>query len=261
MQRPELNTVIDIIKGAGEIVRSHYGRAHQIEHKGVIDLVTETDMESEAFILRELARHYPSHSVVAEESGAAGDNTAQRWYIDPVDGTTNFAHHIPVFAVSMAYEENGRLTMGVIYEPMRDELFTAERGGGFHINGVPARVSDKDKLIESLLVTGFRYDIQTNPDNNLDHFAHFATRVLSLRRLGSAALDIAYVAAGRFDAYWELGIKPWDIAAGIVMVEEAGGIVTDLHGGSDYFKQPYAIVASNGLLHDQIIAELHRSKD
>ncbi len=253
MERPDLNIITDIIKGAGAIVRAHYGKAHVIEHKGVIDLVTETDKESEAFILAELAKYYPSHSVVAEESGASGSNAEQRWYIDPLDGTTNFAHDIPIFAVSMAYEERGKLTMGVIYDPLRDELFTAERGKGFFINGQPGQVSDKQTLIKSLLVTGFPYDIQTTANTNLDHFAKFATRALSLRRLGSAALDIAYVAAGRFDAYWELGIKPWDIAAGIVMVEEAGGTVTNLSGGLDYFRQPYAIIASNGHLHQQVM--------
>lgn len=257
MKRPELNFIIDTARGAGEILRQLYGKDHQVEHKGVIDLVTEADKRSEAYIIDRILAKFPDHGIMAEESGEQRLDNGQRWYIDPLDGTNNFAHDLPIFCVSIAYAENGRVEMGVIYDPMLDECFYAERGGGFHINGSQTSISQETELINSLLVTGFPYNIQSTANTNLENFGKFAMLTQGVRRLGSAALDIAYVAAGRFDGYWEIGIKPWDIAAGTVMVEEAGGIITDLRGDPDYMKPPYAIVTANPTLHPKMLQVLN----
>jgi myo-inositol-1(or 4)-monophosphatase len=178
--------------------------------------------------------------------------------VDPLDGTVNYAHGSPIFCISIAYSDHGQLTLAVIHAPMLGEIFKAEEGNGAYLNGKRLHVSTTGELIESLLVTGFPYDVQTSTHNNLDHFEHFMKRSQGVRRFGSAAIDTAYVAAGRFEGYWELGIKPWDIAAGVLLVEEAGGIVTDLAGGKDYFKPPYALIAANPFLHPQILSRLKK---
>lgn len=256
--QPSLKEIKHWAIHAGKMLKDGLGKPHQVRHKGVIDLVTEMDHRSEDYLVSKIRSQHPDHTIITEEAGLLSGHEDHCWYIDPLDGTINYAHGIPIFAVSIAYMHRGELKLGVVYDPMQDELFSAERGRGAWINGEPMRVSDKQDLIHSLLVSGFPYDVQNAIDNNLDHFGHFMLRTQGVRRLGSAALDLCYVAAGRFDGYWELGIKPWDIASGVLMVEEAGGIATDLDGKDDYFKPPYALVTANQTLHAKILAGLKR---
>lgn len=245
---------------AGEILRAEFGKQHQVEYKGVIDPVTEMDRRSESFLLEQIKRSFPGHTIITEESGHIPGDESHCWYIDPLDGTSNYAHNLPIFSVSIAYALDGRLMQGAIYDPMQDECFSAGHGEGAWLNGKAIHVSDTNDLDKSLLVTGFPYDIRTNPDNNLDNFCYFTLHSEAVRRLGSAALDLAYVAAGRLDGYWELGIYSWDIAAGALMVEEAGGLVTDPGGNPDYFQPPYPIVAAAPGIHPQILAGLCRTR-
>jgi myo-inositol-1(or 4)-monophosphatase len=249
-----LTVAIEAALAAGALVREGYGQALQVEHKGAIDLVTEYDHRSEALILARLRAAFPDHAVNAEESGPSGRGE-YLWLVDPLDGTTNYAHGFPMFAVSLALAQRGRLIVGVIYDPMRDELFAAEAGQGAALNGAPIRVSAVGELDRALLATGFAYDVRTNPRNNLAEFGRFQLRCQGMRRLGSAALDCAWVAAGRLDAYWELSINAWDIAAGALLVREAGGRVTSLTGGDDFLERG-SIVASNGLLHAEMLEGL-----
>jgi myo-inositol-1(or 4)-monophosphatase len=253
---PTLEEIASWTKEAGEILREGFGQKHEVTHKSAIDLVTEMDRRSEDFLLGKIRQNFSGHSILSEESGSfAGDEESQ-WYVDPLDGTINYSHDIPIYCVSVAYSYKGELTLAAISNPMVDEHFTAERGKGVWLNGKPIHVSQTEDLMNSLLVTGFPYDVQTTPRNNLDHFGYFTRRSQGVRRFGSAAIDLCYVAAGRFDGYWELGIKPWDIAAGILMVEEAGGKVSDLAGGRDYFKPPFALVAANPPMHAKLLSEL-----
>lgn len=245
-----------LARHAGKILRAGYGSEHDVDHKGEIDLVTEIDHRAEAYLLGEIRSRFPDHRIIAEESGTTSGNQCCRWYVDPLDGTVNYAYNIPIFCVSLAYEQNGQMQLGVVYDPMRDECFSAERGQGAWLNGDPIRVSSANTLDQSLLVTGFPYDIRTNPENNLDHYARFALNSLGVRRLGSAALDLCYVAAGRFDGFWEIRIKSWDIAAGGLIAEEAGALVTNIYGGPDYLSEPQSVVAANDKVHPQIVALL-----
>ncbi len=242
-------------RSAGEILRRGYGQAGRVERKAAaIDLVTEYDRRAEAHILAAIRAAYPQHAILAEESGDHGGSEF-RWLVDPLDGTTNFAHAIPIFAVSIAVQRAGRLLAGVVYDPMRDEMFAAGAGHGATLNGQPVRVSGAAELGSSLLVTGFPYDMWTNPENNLAQFGAFAVRTRGVRRLGSAALDLAYVAAGRFDGFWELRLQPWDVAAGALLVMEAGGLVTDARGGADFLNDP-SILAANPALHARMLEVL-----
>ena len=246
--RPTLAEVKTWAGEAGKILLDQFLQPHQVTHKGLFDLVTEVDTASEELILRSIRGRYPGHTIITEESGEhpGQDGT---WYIDPLDGTLNYAHGVPVFAVSMAYAEQGRTQLAVVYDPSRDECFSAERGRGAFLNDRPIHVSAIEQLSESLLVTGFPSNAWTSPNNNLDHFTNFNRVTQGVRRLGSAALDLCYVAAGRLDGYWELSIKVWDIAAGTLIIEEAGGRITDLQGNLDYFHPPYAMVAATPALH------------
>ena len=257
MHSPTLHDLETLARQAGVILRAGYGQRHIIDSKShAIDLVTEIDRKSETFLLENIRHHWPEHSILAEESGAHhGDGSL--WYIDPLDGTVNYAHGVPFFSVSIAYAENGQMHLGVVYDPMRDECFSAERGRGAFRNGQPIHVSATDDLGRALLVTGFPYDIWDNPNNNLDNFARFAVRSHGVRRLGSAALDLCYVAAGRLDGYWEIRLKPWDVAAGGLIAAEAGARVTNLSGENDYISPPQSIVAANTALHAQMLAVLH----
>ncbi|MBI4469653.1 MAG: inositol monophosphatase [Acidobacteria bacterium] len=241
---------------AGDLLRDRFGGKLGVSHKGRIDLVTEADLQSEALIRERLAIRYPRHQLLAEEGGLAdGSSSDHRWIVDPLDGTTNFAHGYPVFCVSIALEVGGKVELGVVYDPMRDELFAAERGAGASLNNKPIRVSSTEKLSGSLLSTGFPYDIKTSRLTNLEHWSNFALRVQGLRRDGAAALDLCYVGCGRHDGFWELGLSPWDVAAGTLIVEEAGGRVTDLHGGpSSIYRRE--ILASNQFIHDQMVEVL-----
>ncbi len=242
---------------AGEILRAGYGKHIQISHKGTIDLVTEIDRRSEQYLLGEINRRYPNHHIMSEESGEIPGEECCLWYIDPLDGTVNYAHQVPVFTVSIAYQQDGVLQLGVVYDPLRDELFSAELGKGATLNGEAISVSKTTLLDRSLLSTGFAYDIRTHPETNLDHFARFSLRCQGIRRLGSAALDLCYVACGRFEGFWELRLNAWDIAAGALIAEQAGALVTDIHGNPDYMAQPQSILAANPTLHDAMLHVLH----
>lgn len=246
-----------IARGAGEILRAGYGKQIQISHKGAIDLVTEIDRQSEQFLLGEIYHRYPEHHIMSEESGEIPGEECCLWYIDPLDGTVNYAHQVPVFTVSIAYQQDGVLQLGVVYDPLRDELFSAERGKGATLNGVGISVSKTTSLDRSLLSTGFAYDIRTHPETNLDHFARFSLRCQGIRRLGSAALDLCYVACGRFEGFWELRLNAWDIAAGALIAEQAGALITDIHGNSDYMAAPQSILAANPTLHTAMLHVLH----
>lgn len=231
-------TAEEAARRAGEILAERFHAVRTIEFKGGIDLVTDADRASEAELVRLLQARYPRHTLLAEESGLTrGDAGGYRWIIDPLDGTTNYAHRVPHFCVSIACEgpeaDGGRrLLAGAIYSPFGDELFSAGHGLGAHLNGHPMRVSETASLNRALLCTGFPYDVRERPDAPLGLFNRFIRRAQGVRRMGSAALDLAYVAAGRFDGFFEFGLKPWDIAAGALLVEEAGGRVARIDGAS-----------------------------
>lgn len=238
---------------AGKILKTGFGGPLHVEHKGAIDLVTEMDRQSEAFLLNAVQARFPHHRVIAEESGGLAGTHQHAWIVDPLDGTVNYAHGIPIFSVSVAYAERDKLKLGVVYNPMMDECFSAERGKGAWLNGQCLKVTTVPELEHSLMVTGFYYDSWTNPDNNLDHFSKFMLRTQGVRRFGSAALDLAYVAAGRFDGYWELRLNAWDIAAGGLIVQEAGGLVTNIHGDPKFMQPPFSVLAANPALHAKML--------
>ena len=248
-----------LARQAGEILHSGFGMHHQVNHKGIIDLVTEMDHRSEAFLLGEIQRRYPQHAIITEESGVLSGQDSCKWYIDPLDGTVNYAHGVPIFSVSIAYAENGTVRLGVVFDPMQNECFSAEQGQGARLNGQSIHVSGAQELDQSLLVTGFAYDIRTNPQNNLDHYRRFALASQGVRRLGSAALDLSYVAAGRFDGYWELSLNSWDIAAGGLIAQEAGALVTTIDGDPDYVSPPYSILAATPAVHPQMLNKLYNT--
>lgn len=243
---------------AGLYLRDNFHKNHIITFKGSINIVTEADREAEDLILNAIRNEFPDHDILTEESPGTERGRSMRWIIDPLDGTTNYAHGFPVFCVSIALEVDGLVNLGVVYHPMLEELFVAERGGGAFLNGHPVHVSPIDDLSKSLLATGFPYDIRESAQNNILYFNTMALRTQAIRRAGSAALDLAYVAAGRLDGFWELKLMPWDTAAGLLLVEEAGGIVSDLFGNLYHLNTP-SIVASNGLIHEQMIEVLKNS--
>lgn len=246
-----LDFVTELSRNAGKILLEGLDDVHILDYKGPTNIVTEVDRKAEAFIVGEIKKVFPGHTIVAEESGKTLGEQGKYWYIDPIDGTSNYARGVPLFCVSIGYAEDGKMLFGCIYDPVRDECFSATRGEGAWLNGNPIHVSKTSKMIDAMLATGFPYDLQQE-NNNLDHFNQIIKEVHVVRRFGSAALDQAYVAAGRLDAYWEIGVEAWDIAAGSLIVEEAGGKVTTMQGDSDYMKPPYAILASNGILHENI---------
>ncbi len=250
-----LQAAVRACRAAGRIQMRAFGAAHTVEHKGEIDLVTPVDRESEDRILDILSKRFPGHSFLAEESPPPSKTSEFHWLVDPLDGTTNFSRGFPFFCVSIALCRGEEVLVGAVYSPVHDELFTALRGAGAFLNGRRLRVSTEERLERGFLATGFPYDIRRSRRNNLDHFARFATRCLALRRAGAAALDLSYVAAGRFDGFWELKLKPWDMAAGVLLVEEAGGTVST-PGGRPWRLRNADIVASNGLIHDQMVATL-----
>jgi len=255
------NTLLDAAIGAGKKAGSvllDYARSgFRVEHKNPINLVTDADHAAERCVIDHLCGQFPSHGFLAEEQGRVNRSPSPYlWIIDPLDGTTNFAHGYPAYCVSIGLEYLGRCVLGVIFDPSRDELFTAVEKGGAHLNGHRIQVSGTATLDDSLLVTGFAYDIRDTPKNNLDHFAKFALRAQGLRRTGSAALDLCYVAAGRFDGFWEVRLNPWDMAAGSVIVQEAGGRLTNFRGnGLSIYEQE--LVASNGHIHHTMLTVLN----
>lgn len=254
--QPTLSYIEVLARGAGAILRDGYNKEHKVDYKGVIDLVTEVDHQSERFLLGEVQKDFPTHHIFAEESGIIHGNDEHVWYIDPLDGTVNYAHHIPIFCVSIAYASKGILTLGAVYDPMRDEMFLAERGKGAMLNGKPIRVSSTDDLQKSLLVTGFPYDAWNTEQDNFANFVKFAKMSQGVRRLGSAALDLCYVAAGRFDGFWELALKPWDVAAGGLICEEAGAVITNVKGEIDYISPPQSVVSTTPGIHARMLGEL-----
>lgn len=249
-----------IAKQAGGLVMDIYKRpasAKGISMKGPIDVVTEADKQSEKLIVEALLAAYPQHHIIGEESGGMGaprDGAAYLWHVDPVDGTTNFARGIPAFAVSIGLSDaNNVPLLGVIYDPVHDECFAGYRGGGAKLGRKKLRVSKVRKLAEALLASGFPTDRRVNPDNNTEEWSAFVTRCQSLRRFGSAAIELAYVACGRIDGFWEPRLKTWDCMAGLLLVEEAGGQVSDYHNRTDNAYNGLQIVASNGRIHEQML--------
>ena len=254
-----LNFAIQVARDAGNLLVQRLGSA-QISNKGDIDLVTEADIAAEELIIDRIRSHYPLHGILAEESGEAVQQGTSRsewkWIIDPLDGTTNYAHGYPCFCVSIAVEHAGTLEIGVVYDPMRDEMFAAERGQGATLNERRIRVSSVEALNSAMMCTGFPYDVRTRPDFARD-FTNFTLHAQAVRRDGSAALDLAYIACGRFDGFWEDGLNPWDIAAGAILISEAGGRITN------YENEPLDIytkkvVASNGRVHNSMLDLLRR---
>lgn len=251
-----LDAAITASQEAGAILRNHARSGFHIEHKNPIDLVTDADRAAEQCAIDRLSAQFPSHRFLAEERGRVEHSTSPYlWIIDPLDGTTNFAHGFPFYCVSIGLEYRGHCVLGVVFDPSRNELFTATEGGGACLNGQRIDVSQTASLDNSLLVTGFAYDIRETANNNLDHFARFALKAQGIRRTGSAALDLCYVAAGRFDGFWEVKLHPWDMAAGSVILREAGGKLTNFDGEalSIYGQE---LVASNGHIHPAMLTVL-----
>ena len=253
-----LETAIDASQQAGALLLKYAGAGFHIEYKNPINLVTDADRAAEQCIIDRIKTHFPAHRFFAEERGRLEEEQSPYlWIIDPLDGTTNFAHGYPAYCVSIGLEYEGRCVLGAIFDPSRNELFTAIEHRGAQLNGRPIHVSNAMTLDSSLLVTGFAYDIRETPRNNLDHFAKFALKAQGLRRTGSAALDLCYVAAGRFDGFWEVRLNPWDMAAGSVIVREAGGRLTDF-SGKDLSIYGQELVASNGQIHEAMLAVLNQ---
>lgn len=252
---PYKSFAVDLARKSGALLKETFTKKHKIQYKGEINLVTEADKMSEDLIIGEINRRFPDHGILSEESPAITGRAKLRWIIDPLDGTTNYAHGYPVFCVSIALEKEDSVILGVVYDPMRDDLFVARRGRGSYLNGKKIAVSKAKDISRSLLATGFPYDIRESKNNNLDYFNAMAKNVQAIRRAGAAALDLAYLAAGRFDGFWELKLKPWDTAAGCLMVTEAGGVISDIKGKKWNVHSP-DLLASNGLIHKQMIKVL-----
>lgn len=246
-------------RGAGEILRRNWGRHQSVHFKGEINLVTDVDRESEAYIIDRIRSSFPDHGVLSEESAELTAPSTYRWIVDPLDGTTNYAHNYPCFCVSIGLEKGGELIAGAVFDPLLGESFTAFAGGGAFLNGAPIRVSSVGNLRRSLLATGFAYDVNTSVDNNFKYFREFVFAGQAIRRDGSAALDLCYLACGRFDGFWELKLRPWDTAAGLLLLREAGGMATRLDGAAYDIHQP-DILASNGLIHGQMLAVIGRAR-
>lgn len=251
----ELAVARDAALKAGRKVKSLLGRSLEVAKKGEIDLVTEADLEAEKTILRTIRRHFPEDGILAEESGRHGALPDRLWLIDPLDGTTNFAHALPFYAVCVGFQAAGRSVLGVVFNPETDERFEAWEGGGAFLNNEPIRVSPTATLLDSLVATGFPYSVHEKAGPVVRRLHQVLVRVQGIRRLGSAALDLCYVAAGLFDAYWEEELKPWDTAASAVIVKEAGGRMTDFEGNPFSPFHP-SVVASNGLIHDALVETL-----
>ena len=256
-----IDVAIDAAREAGAYLKSSVGKVRQVERKEGEErnLVSEIDRTSESMIIGRIRERFPRHGILAEESGESGSSETV-WIIDPLDGTTNFLHGLPVFWVTIGIEVRGELVAGVVYDPNLDEMYTAERGAGAFLNGTRLRVSAAGDLIRSLLITGFPYDIARNPDHAVERFVGFLMKGQAIRRLGSAALDLSYVAAGRCDGFWEVNLHPRDMAAGVLLVREAGGTVTDFEGRPMDIRTP-KIVASNGAIHRAMLDVLQSPAD
>lgn len=249
----DLKFIEDLARRAGRVQLEHLGNVKCVEYKGAINLVTEVDRECEELIVGEIRKRYPDDDILAEEGTGERQNAKRRWIVDPLDGTVNYAHGFPFFCVSIALEDKGELAAGVIYDPNRGEMFAAEKGLGAKLNGGKISVSKTPALKQSLVATGFAYNVREGEKNdNLDNFANFIMTALAVRRPGSAAIDLAWVACGRIDGFWELFLRPWDIAAGTLIIREAGGTVTSFDG-SAFNLYGDEILASNGRIHGEMI--------
>lgn len=252
-------TAVQAATIAGNILLDYARSGFRIEYKNAVNLVTDADRKSEQAIIDTIRRNYPNHDILAEERGMESGGTSHyKWVIDPLDGTTNFAHGFPIYCVSIGLEYRGKMVLGVILDPTRQELFVAVSGQGATRNGERIHVSHTSALDAALLVTGFAYDIRESTHNNLNHFSHFCLRARGVRRTGSAAIDLCYVAAGRFDGFWEMKLHPWDMAAGSLMVTEAGGRMSNFTGGA-FSIDGDEIVANNGLIHDEMLYVLRNA--
>ena len=246
---------------AGKILIKNLGKVKQIDYKGTVNIVTEIDKLSEKTIIDTILKKFPDHEILAEESKEKYNSSSYKWIIDPLDGTTNYAHGYPVVCISIALEIEGAIMMGLVYDPFRDELFYAEKGKGAYLNNKRIHVSKTKELIRSLLATGFAYNVRVTKNNNLVHFCKFSLMAQGVRRDGSAALDFCYTAMGRFDGFWEMNLSPWDMAAGALMVEEAGGKLSDFAGGPLTVSSPKTdwvpqMTASNGFIHEEMVEVL-----
>ncbi|MGB9720025.1 MAG: inositol monophosphatase family protein [bacterium] len=253
-----LEQVTKIVVNTGDHIHRLSNQRKYISYKGVVDLVTQFDKLAQTRIVTYLRRNFPEYSILSEENFSHNTKTPMKWLLDPLDGTTNFAHNLPIWAISLGLEVEGRIVLGLVYDPTRKELFSAIKRKGAFLNKKKITVSNTKKLNQSLLVTGFPYDIRESKENNLNYFARFCICAQAVRRLGSAALDLCYTACGRFDGYWELKLSPWDQAAGSLILTEAGGEITDFKG------RPFTIygrevLGTNGLIHEQMIKILQGS--
>lgn len=248
-----LTTAVEAVVQAGDIMMSRFGGTVRIDKKGTIDLVTEVDVAIERAFRTMIAGRFPDHAVLGEEMGGSSSvPPGPCWVFDPIDGTTNFAHGLPIFCASLALEIDGVPQVAAVYDPTRKELFTAERGGGAFLNGTPIRVSEAATLVDSMLVTGFPYDVHARVDEIVGLFGAFVGQARAVRRLGSAAIDLCYVAAGRMDGFWESDLKPWDIAGGALIVLEAGGTVTNMDG-APFTSRGRHVLATNGRIHEAML--------
>lgn len=254
-----LQLAVDAALEAGKFLKMNIGKIRHIEHKQGEErnLVTEIDKKAEELIIDKIRKRYPNHNFLGEESGTHKAVSDYKWIIDPLDGTTNFTHGLPIFCTSIALEYKGEILLGAIYDPNPDELFTAEKSKGAYLNNRRIHVSQARRLMESLIVTGFPYDIKENPYNAVQHFSNFLMQCQAVRRLGSAALDLSYVACGRFDGFWEVTLNPWDMAAGVLIVQEAGGKFTNFKGFPSDIYTPN-VLATNGFIHEQMVEVLRK---
>ncbi len=252
-----LSVAVDIAREAGIIVRQGFGNVQRLDFKGAVNPVTETDTAAEALILARLRAAFPDHAILGEETGGSPWNVpGPIWLVDPLDGTNNFAHGFPHFCVSLGLMVGGELQVGVVYDPLRDELFAAQRGAGATLNGAPIHVTAVARLADAFLATGFGYNRRVAADNNTRMLDYFLRRSQGVRRAGSAALDMAYVACGRFDGYWESYLSPWDLAGGVLLVQEAGGRCSDYAGGTAHLHSGREVLVSNGPIHAEMLRVL-----
>lgn len=254
--KPTLEFVEKIAREAGDILLSYVGQDLDVQHKGRTDLVTRADHASEQYLIKAIREKFPDHAINAEESGRWEGTARHQWYVDPLDGTLNYAHGIPMYTVSVGYAYEGEMQLGAVYEPNQDELFSAQLGQGAHLNGRPIHVSGFEDLIDCLLVTGFPNNMWETPDDNTHNFVRFSMLCQSVRRLGSAALDLVYVAAGRLDGFWEIELFQWDVAAGGLIAREAGAVLTDEYGDPDFLKPPVSVVVANPVIQGKMLEVL-----
>jgi myo-inositol-1(or 4)-monophosphatase len=256
---PSLEMIETLARRAGMLLKDGFGKEHQVDFKHAKDLVTEMDRKAEDLILGEIRAQFPTHSILSEESGSLPGSADHEWFVDPLDGTINYAHNYPAFCVSIAYRDAGGLKLAAIYDPMQDELLSAERGRGTSLNGKPTRVTNVNEMHLALLGTSFPATDSALLEKNNRVFVYISGLAQTIRRNGSAALDLAYVAAGRLDGYWQLGNNPWDFAAGALLIREAGGVVVGLDGSQDYFHPPYSLIGAGEDLARKMVAEIGKT--